>query len=154
MKTITFSHNLLSEMVVSLIILFALIFFTFPSAINSIFGIVKTLEAFSLAQGAKQHIVEHYAYTGEIAINREHPAFKTQGRYVENVRITEGSIHIALSERVSSPQTTLSFRTAVLNEDAPYALFWICGNAEPKQAFQWQTKSNETSTPYLLTQCR
>ncbi len=156
MKTISFSHNLLSEMVVSLIVLFVLITTVLPSAIDAIFGKVKTLEAFSLSQGVKQRIVEYYAHTGKILTSPEQSTFKTQGQYVENIQVINGTIHVDFAEQRNLPKATLSFRTAVLNKETPYALFWVCGNAEPKQDFQWQAKLNQTSlpTPYLLNQCR
>lgn len=103
------------------------------------------VEMFNLSQEPIKKITEYYAYHGRLPLNNEAAGLPIpsilQGRYVKEVRVEQGAVHITLHEPLGTTKETvadaatthLSIRPALPDvEQAGLipALHWVCGYAE------------------------
>ena len=118
-------------------------------------------EALTLADMAKQAIVDHYEQSGTFPDNNEAagiPAAKHLiGNYVRNVSVEQGAIHVRLGNRINAHAEgrLITVRPARVTGSPKSPLAWLCGHAEAVAGMDG-VGQNLTNLPdrYLPIPCR
>jgi type IV pilus assembly protein PilA len=100
-------------------------------------------------------VVDYYAYRGKLPVDNmalnwvDSP--NGAGKYVQNLYVENGAIHIVFSQKIGSP--TLTLRPSLVQEPAPQ-IIWTCGYRHPLETAQvfGQNKTN-IKREYLPLAC-
>lgn len=130
----------------------------------------RVAEAFNLSQEPIKKITEYYAYHGRLPLDNETAGLPMpsvlQGRYVKEVRVEQGAVHIMLHQPLYSTETNaaddaasrLSIRPALPAQEqlgVISAVHWVCGYATPLANYAVNgTNKTNIGEDYLPYNCQ
>lgn len=120
----------------------------------------KISEGIGLIDNVQHAISEYYAHTGNFPSNIKALSLqdsKLQGKYVDDIQVENGAIHIRFNDKTLSKTTPyLTFRPALLTADSDNTFMaWICGYTEIPQNMKVIGQNKTTIRPlYLPLTCR
>jgi len=150
----------LLELATVIAILGVLAIMTLPSYTQYIKR-AKISEGIALISNVQQAILDYYAHTGNFPTNIQAVgltgAQKLKGKYVTDIQVENGAIHLSFNDKSLSKSTpVLTFRPAQLTANSENTIIsWVCGYADVLQGMK-ATGNNKTTIKalYLPLSCR
>jgi len=150
----------LIELATTLSIISILVIMTLPSYIQYLKQ-AKISEGIALVNNVQQAIVDYYAHTGNFPANIQAVgltgAQKLKGKYVTDIQVENGAIHLSFNDKSLSKSTPLlSFRPALLTANPNNTIIsWVCGYAEVLKNTKVMGNNKTTiKALYLPLSCR